>query len=412
MTDSLSLVNERFSNGVKADALAILADILGDEQAKQAASRIALALVTLGKANAQVFECTAASVAEAIAACVTSNLMIGGAMPTCYVVPRRRGDVTELNWQIGFRGMLTLSQRAGFQVQAFPIYPERGSPLDADGRLVIPTVRPAPVVRTVENMIGVYVHVRRLSDGIVFSESFVEADLIEARRNVSDAYQRGVRSGKPSIWTTWSEEMALKTAIRYAISRGAVPLDDVAQRVLEYDGKRDNVIEAEAVSVGRVETLTPRATGRAALGMDTREPAPDFSAETARLDRREAIPVNGQGEVTRDAPATRQEAAPAREVPATGSGAGVNTATGSDALAKPKLPKAHDPAEVVARLATLGVTLELAEAHVATPRAAWTAADVAKLVALGVDVKAGRVKVQNLTAANDGGGDADEDGAP
>jgi len=403
MTDSLSNINPEFAAGVKADAYTILADILGDEQAKQAAARIALALVALGKANPQVFECTPASVAEAVASCVASGLMVGGAAPTSYIIPRRRGippakpggewqNVYELNWQIGFRGYLALVQRAGYQVQAFPIYPERGSPLDINGRLIIPTVRLPAVVRTLENMIGVYVHVRRLSDGTTFAEAFVEADLIEARRNVSDAYQRGIKAAtenksakeiekaQASPWFQWQEEQALKTAIRYVIARGVVPLDDMAQRVLEYDGKRDNVVidvPSESVTQTREQ---PRQTGRAALGMDTGPGVTDFAAEAERLRKRDAIPVASE----QAAPAAQEQTA--KQEPA----------AKPAAASKPKIESIPNKGALLTRLAANGITLEMAVAHVQTPDAAWGADELRALKQLGIDVAEGRVTLDSL----------------
>ena len=427
-----------FQGDARAAALEILTDILGTEQAKAAATRLAVALNVLGKRNPDVYRADPQSIGECIAACALSGLAVGGAMPTCYVLPRKRSfkdknddwqSVIELNWQLGFRGMISLANRAGFQIQAFPVYPERVPAFDNAGRFVIPTQRLPPVNRQIENLIGVVVKVRRMADGMDFGECFVEADQIEDRRAKSDAWQRGQATtyargrdaGKPlppadiaraqsSPWYEWPEEMALKTAVRYACSRGMVPLDDAGQRALEYDGKRDNVIDVPSTVIEtRADPVRDPArqearTGRAALGMDTGPGVQDFAAETARLNReREAVERVANDE------RTAQENARAQATREVAPGV-THTAPAADPP-KPKLPKAHSPADVVARLGTLGVTLELAEAHVATPLAAWTAADVAKLVALGVEVKAGRVKVADLAGVVEGG-ESDEDGAP
>ena len=267
MESSLTTINPDFALGVKADVEALVSDVLGGEKAREAAGRISLSLMALAKRTPGIMDCTPASVAEAVAMSVVTGLIPGGAMPTCYVLPRKNRDgATELNWQLGFRGMLQLCQRAGFAVAAYPVYPGRVPEFDAQGRLVIPSKRLPPVDRTVANLIGVIVKVRRIADGSEFADVFVEADLIEARRNASDAYQRGTKPGatdgaRKSPWFQWEEEMALKTAIRYAISRGAVPVDDVAQRALEADGRGD-IIEADAVEV----TQPPRGARAAVLG--------------------------------------------------------------------------------------------------------------------------------------------------
>lgn len=292
MESSLTTINPDFAIGVKADVEALVSDILGGEKAREAAGRISLALMALAKRTPTIMDCTPTSVAEAVAMSVVTGLIPGGAMPTCYVLPRKsREGGMELNWQLGFRGMLQLCQRAGFAVAAYPVYPGRVPEFDAHGRLVVPTKRLPPVERTVSNLIGVVVKVRRIADGSEFADVFVEADLIEARRNASDAYQRGVKPGAPdwarkSPWFQWEEEMALKTAIRYAISRGAVPVDDVAQRALEADGRRD-IIEADAVEV----TQPSRGARAAVLGALTDGPPAGTAAPMVLEEEREVVAV-------------------------------------------------------------------------------------------------------------------------
>lgn len=292
MESSLTTINPDFAIGVKADVEALVSDVLGGEKAREAAGRISLSLMALAKKTPGIMDCTPASVAEAVAMSVVTGLIPGGAMPTCYVLPRKTRDgTTELNWQLGFRGMLQLCQRAGFAVAAYPVYPGRVPEFDAQGRLVIPSKRLPPVERTVANLIGVIVKVRRIADGSEFADVFVEADLIETRRNASDAYQRGTKPGAPdyarkSPWFQWEEEMALKTAIRYAISRGAVPVDDVAQRALEADGRGD-IIEADAVEV----TPPPRGARAAVLGALTDGPPAGTVAPMAMEEEREAVAV-------------------------------------------------------------------------------------------------------------------------
>jgi len=403
-----------FQGDARAAALDMLTDILGTEQAKAAATRIALALNVLGKRNREVYQADPQSIGECIAACALSGLAVGGAMPTCYVLPRKRrippadgsnqwGEVIELNWTLGFRGMVALAQRAGFQVQAFPVYPERVPAFDNAGRFVIPTKRLPPVNRAIENLIGVLVKVRRMSDGLDYGDTFVEVDQIEDRRAKSDAWQRGqepnhfegwgknrkerpksaeeIARSQSSPWYEWPEEMALKTAIRYACSRGMVPLDDAGQRALEYDGRRDNVIEAEAVSLGQTREQT-RQTGRAALGMDTGPVVQDFAAEAERLRKRDAIPVESE---------QADPAARAADVPT------------AKAAAKPKIEGIPNKGALLTRLAAIGITLDMAVAHVQTPDAAWGADELRTLKKLGVDVSEGRVTLESLAV------EADED---
>ena len=310
-----------FQAAAKQAALDILADILGTKQAEAASMRLAVALTVLGRRTPGVFAADPETIAECIAASALSGLAIGGALPTCYVLPRKRRfkdgenwkEVTELNWQIAARGMLALANRAGYLVTAFPVYPGRVPEFDAADRFVIPTQRLPAINRQIENLIGIVVKVRRMSDGMSFGDHFVEAALIEERRAKSDAWQKGqdpihvegwgrnkkerpktpeeVARSQSSPWYEWPEEMAIKTAIRYVCQRGYVPLDDAGQRALEYDGKRDNVvIDVPSESVNQEQTRAPT-KGRAALGMDTGPGVQDFAAEAERLRKRDAIPV-------------------------------------------------------------------------------------------------------------------------
>lgn len=273
-------------------ALAQLTDIVGKERAASVAASFGMAYATLAKVNPNIEKATPASVGMTIAMCVLSELRPGGAMPTCYIIPRERRfkdehgvwcSEYELNFQIGFRGLLTLAQRAGYMLQAYPVYPGRAPQFGSDGSLILPTERlPAPI-RTLDNLIGVIVKARRLSDGASFGEVFVEYDQIAARRDVSDSYQRGMETtysfgrdkgkaksaddiarARSSPWFQWEEDMVLKTALIYAIRRGLVPVDDSAGEILraDVDADRPTVIDVEH------ETVTPTG-GRAALGVRT-----------------------------------------------------------------------------------------------------------------------------------------------
>ena len=273
-----------FREGITADAIAVLTDILGSEQGAIAGSRVAMAIVALAKANPKIRDASRASVINCVAMCALTGLMPGGALPGVYVIPRAAKGVMELNFQIGYRGLLTLAQRAGVQISAYPVYPGAPVDLDANDRLIIPTER-RKVDRNPDNLIGVVVTAHRMDTGMSYGRFFVESDLIEARRAVSDAWQRGQKKGaadweRSSPWYQWPEEMSLKTAVAYVIRRGSVPVDDVAQHVLRADaeGDRPVVIEADVVRP------TPLRISEASSTLDSilNEPA-----------ERVAVPVTG-----------------------------------------------------------------------------------------------------------------------
>lgn len=303
---------ESFKQGVAKDSLSLMRDLFGEQRAREASQHVAVAFRTLARINPKVAECSRASVAQCLAMCALTRLMPGGAMPGVYLIPRGRRmqidgqweTVQELNFQIGFRGLLQLAQRAGFSLAAYPVY--RGAPvqLDAMGHLVIPD-EPQRPERTWDNLVGVVVTIHTIR-GEPMGRHFVGVDLIEARRDVSDSWIKGnattktqgfgrnakevqksdedIARDRRSPWFEWPEEMALKTALAYVIRRGYVPLDDVAGEVLAADAKGDTV---EVVHTTEASVAIPAAKAGAlnrrigAVEPRVIEVAPDIPDEMA-----------------------------------------------------------------------------------------------------------------------------------
>lgn len=303
---------DNFKAQTAHDALTLMRDMFGEDRAREAAQHVAVAFRSLARVNPKVAECTRASVAQCLAMCALTRLMPGGAMPGVYLIPRSRrvqdsrgnwGSVQELNFQIGFRGLLQLAQRAGYTLAAYPVYIGAPVKLDHDGRLVIPEAPQRPV-RTWENLIGVTVTIHT-TRGEYLGCQFVAVDLIEARRNASDSWIKGtsetrtegygknarqvpkspddIARDRQSPWFQWPEEMALKTALTYVIRRGYVPLDDVSGEVLAADARSEQVIDTTA------ETVTVRPA--------TRDPLAALRSDAP------ALPDNGEpGEVIEHQP--------------------------------------------------------------------------------------------------------------
>ena len=96
---------------------------------------------------------------------------------------------------------------------------------------------------------------------------------IEKRRNNSDAWKR---NSKKSPWGQWPVEMALKTGIRYAISRGLVYLDEQSSQAFEQDGIQD----APSASAMNVNMDKGPSTGMDALNNSVKE-LTDSTLDTA-----------------------------------------------------------------------------------------------------------------------------------
>ena len=92
---------------------------------------------------------------------------------------------------------------------------------------------------------------------------------IEKRRNNSDAWRRN-KSTSP--WGQWPVEMALKTGIRYAISRGLVYLDEQSSRAFEQDGIQDAPPQQGTSAVAALEVnQQTMPTGMTALTESVKE---------------------------------------------------------------------------------------------------------------------------------------------
>lgn len=227
--------------------------VLGSEEGKRAAARVALAFRATGIANPTVYECDPGSVAACVATSAMTSLMPGGPNPDCYLVPRRVKGNQQLNWMISHRGLIKLATRAGFTLKARAVYKDEVFEYE-EGETI--HVRHVPNLDRDEapeweQMRGVIVRCYRISDGKQIGVEYVNRAQIEKRRNQSDAYQRGAKPGsdewsRSSPWFKWGEEMALKTAIKYAFSRGGIPIDDILVReALTRDA--DDAIETTVV---------------------------------------------------------------------------------------------------------------------------------------------------------------------
>lgn len=267
--------------------------VLGSEEGKRAAARVALAFRATGIANPAVYECDPASVAACVATSAMTSLMPGGPNPDCYLVPRRVKGSQQLNWMISHRGLIKLATRAGYTIKARAVYVDEVFEYE-EGETI--HIKHVPNLDRVdekwEDMRGVIVRCYRISDGKQIGVEYVSRGQIEKRRNQSDAYQRGAKPGaddwaRSSPWFKWGAEMAAKTAIKYAFSRGGIPIDDILVReALTRDA--DDAIETTAVVVQHAES-SPRAIAQ----RDRFDEAVGVS-EAAPVERTDDAPSGGK----------------------------------------------------------------------------------------------------------------------
>jgi phage RecT family recombinase len=252
----------------------------------RAIDRVKLAFRALANKTPDFYDCSPDSVGRAVALCALTGLMPGGAVPEVDIFPRRINGRLELQWQVGWRGYKTLAARAGCLAKPVNVYAADAFEWEEglDARLVHRPVaggeRMITDVGTLDPLVAVYV-VATYPDG---RRDFIVMgrDAVLKRRDRSDGW-KAFTAGKikSTPWADWSDEMVLKTAMRYAAQRGLLLLDDVARYAFDVDGaeERGEIVDTTATPM-RAPAPAPRAIADTLGGLDSladeleREPVP------------------------------------------------------------------------------------------------------------------------------------------
>jgi len=251
---------EGFRRVVETTATSFLKSMVGEERAKEAAGKLSVALRQLGLTTPKLYECTQESVAQSIAMCALTGLNPGGAYPGCYLIPRNQSiktangwqKVMRMNWQLSWRGMLSLAKRAGWDVRCYPVHKDEALELTYEPEpRVLYRPNPDAAVTKWDELRGCVVYATNRDRGLTES-MWVPRAIIEARRDASEGYKYGAEK-KDSVWHLWPVEMAMKAAIRYAISRGLVPMDDEWQIAEAHDLRTDSPTDTIEVLAQEVE---------------------------------------------------------------------------------------------------------------------------------------------------------------
>lgn len=322
MSDQTAIALPDFTAGVSKMATEILNAQLGEQHGKMAVARLMTAMRVAARRSPDILKCTPASVAEALAMCIMTEMLPGGSQPPVYLLPRNNkvkipggGEKwqTELQFQLSFRGMRQLASRAGFTPSVTLVYETDTvirEVLNGAGDWVVPAdeeaiktlvggwelspmerlrFRPGDGPRTLATLRGAFVStIRRTASGMTYEGTTVLGKAtIEKRRMNSDA----VKKGWASPWGGWEEEMIFKTAVRYWAARTA-EFDDVGRRAFEMHDVSENIIDTTATVVP--QTAAQRLDAALGIGQDA-DPV-DYAAENVRLNDRERVAVNATGE--------------------------------------------------------------------------------------------------------------------
>ena len=235
----------KFRKQAENIATSLLTEWVGVERAKEATGRIAAALAASAASarNPQDFyDCTPPSVATVVALSALTGIMPStGATALAYAIPRRarRGEEPQLQYQLSHRGINALARRCGQTVIAVPISNRDEVDVDDSGELVVLNRDFDNPPMSWDDLRGVQILVKELGSGRVTFSGFVPRAVIEPRRAMSDSWSNE-RARPYSPWTKWPVEMAMKTAMHYAVGRGWCVIDDTAaNRALTADQESD-----------------------------------------------------------------------------------------------------------------------------------------------------------------------------
>ncbi|GIW81470.1 MAG: hypothetical protein KatS3mg105_3277 [Gemmatales bacterium] len=177
-----------------------------------------------------------------------------GSTALAYVFPRRprKGDPPQLQYELSHRGINALARRCGTTMVAVPIHQNDSVAIDHDGQATILNSDVDNPPTTWDELRGVVVICKDLRTNNVIHRGWVPKKLIEQRRKHSLADKSDF-----SPWQNWPVEMAIKTAMHYAVSRGWCVIDDTeaAQALaLEYQSNhREHETVVKEPPIGRVK---------------------------------------------------------------------------------------------------------------------------------------------------------------
>ena len=196
----------QFRDDVAHLATEFLTSIVAPERVAEATGRLALAIRQAAVANPKVYECDRQSIAQAVAMSALTGLQPGGVKPDVYLIPRGR----QLQWQVSARGLQKLFARVGWV------------------RMVAQVVHAEDEYRVV---LGTDDRIEHVPCG-KYPESLADVRAIYVVGQHRDGYKvcvdvpmgailaRKKKSQSGNVWSEWPLEMAQKTAVTYAISRG------------------------------------------------------------------------------------------------------------------------------------------------------------------------------------------------
>ena len=223
------------------------------------AERLARIALTEVRKVPKLAECDQTSFLGAIMQCCALGLEPGGALGHCYLIPfeNRRQNRIEVQFIVGYRGMIDLARRSG-QIVSLSARTVHAKDRFRFSYGLDETLEHEPADGDRGEMVAVYA-VAKLQGGGVQFEVMRRAD-IEKVRNESQGYKTAKRYDRQdSPWIAHFDEMAKKTVVRRLFKylpvsielQRAVGLDEQA----ELGMRQDNPLTVDA-DYSEARTLT------------------------------------------------------------------------------------------------------------------------------------------------------------
>lgn len=236
----------------RAERPATIAGLLSDPKIKaqmalalpkhMTADRLARIALTEIRKVPKLAQCDQTSFLGAIMQCAQLGLEPGGALGHAYLIPfeNRRKGITEVQFIVGYRGMLDLARRSGqiMSIEARAVY-ETDRFHVAFG--LNPDLQHEPNWDAADRGDLKFVYaVAKLKDGGSQFDVMSRAD-IERVRDASQGYQTARRFAKDGVinspWATHFEEMAKKTILRRLFKY--LPISIELQQAVSNDERAD-----------------------------------------------------------------------------------------------------------------------------------------------------------------------------
>lgn len=228
---------QAFREDVQGRATQLLVEWVGDNAAREAVGRIMTAFAASAASArnpAQLYECTRQSIASCVAISALTGIMPStGANALAYLIPRRpsKDKPSALCFELSHRGLQALARRCGNVMNAIPVSFKDKFEMQGSGDVVLTKLDFDNPPETMDELRGVVIVVKDITSGNMVASQFVSKSLIERRRDMSQGYHYALKNAyaqRTDPWHVWPVEMAMKTAMHYATSRGWCVIDDTS----------------------------------------------------------------------------------------------------------------------------------------------------------------------------------------